>query len=329
MKRSLKLLAAAVATATGLSLAACAPGGTVPSDPSDQPETAPAYVPVNIGVGADAAYAAFFVADQLGLFAEAGLDVTLTPFSTGGDALAALGAGQIQMTQSSPATITSIIANNPSITAFVQTVDVAGINKVVLRNGVESATDVKSFGYVKGLSQYMAYAYFEENGVDPATINWVAAGAGDMPALIQRGDIDGFFLWEPWPTNVTTAGSGSVVATATEFPDLDPVLVNWLASTDDWLAANEATAKAVTAVLGEAIDIIDDDPQVAADAVEQAVAIKAADALVMVGRLGFGLQPITGDVVAATQQIGDFFVSTGAISATPDLKSELVLDWSW
>ena len=329
MKRSFQLLALAAAAVAGLSLAACSSGAPAPSEAPTSTEPAVSYVPVNVGVGSDAGYSAFFVADQQGLFKKAGLDVTLTPFATGGDALAALSAGQIQMTQSSPATITTTIANNPSITAFVQTVDISKVNKVVLRDGIESAKDVKNFGYIAGLSQYMAYTYFEANGVDPSTINWIAAGAGDMPALIQRGDIDGFFLWEPWPTNVTTAGGGHIVASSADFPDMVPVMVNWVASTDAWLEANEPTAQAITKVLGEAIDIINADPKVAAAAVEKAVAIKADDALVMVERLSFGLKPITSDVVAATQKIGDFFVSTGAIKATPDLKSELVLDWSW
>jgi len=325
MKHTMKLLGAALAAAAALALAACSPGGTAPA-PSGS-SGADQYVPIQIGVGADAAYAPFFLADQQGLFKQAGLDVTLVPFATGGDALNALGAGQIAMTMSSPATITSTIANNPKITAFVQTVDIGRYNKVVLRKGVDTVKDVKNFGYVKGLSQYMGYSYFEANGIDPTTVNWVAAGAADLPALLQRGDIDGFVLWQPWPTNVETAGTGHVVALANDIPGLK--LVNWIATTHDWMDANEATAKAVVKVLGEAIDIIKSEPDTAAKAVETAVAIKASDAAAMLKEMDFGLTPITADDVAAATKIGDFFVSTGAITATPDLKTDLITDWSW
>lgn len=324
MKHTLKVLSVAAAAVVALGLAGCSPSGgaTPPASPSGTD-----YVPVQVGVGSDAAYAPFFVADQQGLFAKAGLDVTLTPFASGGDALSALGAGQIDITMSSPATITSTIANNPKITAFVQTVGLGRYNKVVLRNGIDSAEDVKTFGYVAGLSQYMAYNYLESEGVDPDSVTWVPAGAADMPALLQRGDIDGFVLWQPWPTNITTAGTGRVVAVADDIPGVK--LVNWVATTHDWLDANESTAKALATVLGDAMEIVKDDPEAAGKAVETAVAIDAKAAVGMLDEMDFGLAPITADDVASATKIGDFFVSTGAIKKTPDLEKDLVLNWSW
>jgi NitT/TauT family transport system substrate-binding protein len=324
LKHTLKVLSAAAVAIVALGLAGCSasadPGESASSSGTD-------YVPVQVGVGSDAAYAPFFIADQEGLFAKAGLDVTLTPFASGGDALTALGAGQIDLTMSSPATITSTIANNPKITAFVQTVGLGRYNKVVLRNGVDSAKDIKTFGYVAGLSQYMAYNYLKSQDIDPDTINWVPAGAADLPALLQRGDIDGFVLWQPWPTNVTTAGTGHVVALADDIPGVK--LVNWLATTHDWIDANDSTAKALVKVLGDAMDIVKQDPDAAANAVQTAVAIDAKAAAGMLDEMDFGLAPITSDDVTSTLKIGDFFVSTGAIAKTPDLKSDLVLNWSW
>lgn len=323
MKHTLKVLSAVAAvTAVALGLAGCAPSG----DKSTAASGA-AYVPVQVGVGSDAAYAPFFIADQEGLFKKAGLDVTLTPFASGGDALSALGAGQIDLTMSSPATITSTIANNPKITAFVQTVGLGRYNKVVLRKGIDSAKQVKTFGYVAGLSQYMAYGYLKSQGVDPASVNWVPSGAADLPALLQRGDIDGFVVWQPWPSKVTAAGTGHVVGVADDIPGVK--LVNWLATTHDWIDANQSTAQALVKVLGDAMKIVKDNPDAAAKAVETAVAIKATDAAGMLDEMDFGLAPITSDDVANTLKIGDFFVSIGAISKTPDLNSDLILNWSW
>ncbi len=324
MKYATKLfIALAGATAVALSLSACS--STPSAAPSDS--GAPAPVAIQIGVGADAAYAPFFVADQEGIFADAGLEVTLVPFASGGDALSAVSAGQVALTMSSPATITSIMANNDAITAFAQTVDLGRYNKAVLRDGVASAADVKKFGYVAGLSQYMAYTYFEENGVDPESIEWITGTAQDLTALLQRGDIDGFFLWEPWPTNAVKAGTGEIAATAAELDGL--TIVNWLATTHEWLDANDETAARVAGALEKAIDVIDQSPETAAKAVEKAVTIAQADAEGMLAEMDFGMKPITSDDVAAVTKIGEFFVSTGAIDAVPDLSKDLVLDWTW
>lgn len=322
--KHVKLLGSAAAAVLVFAFAGCAGPATAP-DPGATPGAD--YAPMRVGVGADAAYAPFFIADQNDLFAKVGLEVELVPFANGGDALNALGAGQIQVTMSSPATITSTIANNPEITAFAEVLDVGRYNKVVLRNGIESAADVKNFGYVAGLSHYLSHAYFESNGVDPDSINWIAAGAADLPALIQRGDIDGFFLWQPWPTNIEKAGTGHVVAVANDIPGLK--LANWLATTHDWFDDNEKTAAAFVSVVAQAIEVIDDDPDAAAAAVEKAVAIEAADARVMLDEMDFQLTAITPEAVEATTKVGDFFVENGTITATPDLATSLIVDWSW
>jgi len=324
VKHRMKLLAAAAAVAVGLSLTACSSGSGSGGSTSS---SGTGYVPVQIGVGADAAYAPFFLADQQGLFKNAGLDVTLVPFASGGDALNAVSSGQVDLTQSSPATITSLMANNAKITSFVKTASLARYNKVVLRNGVDSAKDVKTFGYQAGLSQFMAHSWLEDNGVDPASVQWVSGSPQDLTALLQRGDIDGFFLWQPWPTNAVNAGTGHVVATAADVKGLQ--VDQWLATTQDWLNANQPTAKALVQVLGDAIDKIQSDPQAAAQAVETAVAIKASDAVGMFSEMDFALAPITSEDVTAATKLDQFFVSIGAIDAAPDLSKDLVLDWSW
>lgn len=322
LNRKIRAFGVIAALAAAATLSACASGGTAGGETTGAPSAE--FVPVQIGVGADAAYAPFFVAEREGLFEAAGLDVTLVPFASGGDAITALNAGQIELTQSSPATTVSQLANNPDLTAFVKTVNLGRYNKAVLRTGVDSPADIKNFGYVAGLGQYMAIRFLEANDIDPASVNMIPAGAQDLAALLQRGDIDGFVLWEPWPANAETAGTGRVVSTIDEF---GLSLVNWLITTTSWLDENEATAHALVAVLAESIDLIDSDPDLAADAVESAVAIEAANARVMLGEMDFGLASITEDDVASATDVAEFFLEAGTIEQIPDLQTALVLDW--
>lgn len=322
LKRKIRAVGIITAFATAAMLTACASGGPVDSGGTGAPD--PQFVPVQIGVGADAAYAPFFVAEQEGLFVAAGLDVTLVPFASGGDAITAINAGQIELTQSSPATTASQLANNPDLTAFVKTVSLGRYNKAVLRTGVESPADIENFGYVAGLGQYMANRFLEANDIDPASINMIPAGAQDLAALLQRGDIDGFVLWEPWPANAEAAGTGQVVSSIEEF---GLSLVNWLITSKSWLDENETTARALVAVLAEAIEIIESDPELAAGAVEGAVAIEAANARVMLGEMDFGLVDIDENDVAAATDVAEFFLEAGTIEQIPDLESALVIDW--
>jgi NitT/TauT family transport system substrate-binding protein len=279
--------------------------------------------PLRIAVGIDPAYAPFFVADQEGMFSAAGLDVKLVQFGRGGEAVDALATGQVQVAGSSDTTTISQLRQNPSLRAMYSYEVSGSYVKVVLRNGVDSAAGIKKMGIVAGLSQISTDKYLEAHGVPAGTVQMITATPADMPALLARGDIDGYVLWEPWPATALSQGTGHVVAVT---GDYNWFYHHWAITTAPWLQANEAAARSIAKVLAQASQRVEADPQLAAAATKKAVNVAEDQTITAVKEIDFGIANLTKKDVEAAQSVVDFYKKIGVLSEQPDLASTMLLD---
>lgn len=279
---------------------------------------------LRVGVGIDAAYAPFFMADAEGMFKQAGLNVELVQFGRGGEAVDAVNAGEVQIAGNSDTTTTAQMASAPKLNAFASYESSNKYIKAILRNGLTGAKDIKKIGYVQGLSQIATNKYLKANGIDPASVEFVPASPADMPALLGRSDIDGYVLWEPWPQMAVDQKIGFVDQVSEKF---DFSYYHWLVSDSAWLAANEEQAQKFTKVLDEAAKRVEADPNLASTVTEKAVKIKPADTLVAIDQIDFAVKALDEGSVASTTEIVDFYQSVGAIKTRPDLTKSLVLNW--
>ncbi|MFX5812994.1 ABC transporter substrate-binding protein, partial [Acinetobacter baumannii] len=73
--------------------------------------------------------------------------------------------------------------------------------KLVARKAITSADKIKKFGIVAGsVSEYVTGLTLKTLNIDAAKVEMVRSGPPELPALLARGDIDAYFVWEPWPT---------------------------------------------------------------------------------------------------------------------------------
>ncbi|MDQ0282148.1 ABC transporter substrate-binding protein [Rhodococcoides fascians] len=280
---------------------------------------------IRIAVGIDASYAPFFVADEQGLFEKAGLDVELVQFGRGGEAVDALSTGQVQMAGSSDTTTIAQLQQNPALRAMYSYESSGKYIKVVLRNGVDGPQSIRKLGIVAGLSQISTVKYLEANGVSPDSVEMISATPTDMPALLSRGDIDGYVMWEPWPSAAIDQGTGKVVATTGDF---DWFYHHWAITTQSWLDGNEDTARAVRDVLSEATAEVEADPQAAAAATKTAVNVDEAQTVQSIDEIDYAVEDLTPTSVAAAQSVVDFYTEIGAMNNQPDLNTALLVGWS-
>jgi ABC-type nitrate/sulfonate/bicarbonate transport system substrate-binding protein len=72
----------------------------------------------------------------------------------------------------------------------------------VTKPSITDPKQIKSIGFVPGsVSEYATERMFAKFGIDPKSVNLVRIGPPEAPALLARGDLDGYFMWEPWPSN--------------------------------------------------------------------------------------------------------------------------------
>ena len=168
----------------------------------DSAAVASDYDPIVIGVGVDATYAPFFLAESEGMFEDAGLDVTLQQFSAGGLAVDAIAGKEVQIAAASPATMVAKQASNAELRSLFKYFTSDATIGVVGNEDVSDAADIETFGVMPGVSQYDAYKYLQSEGVDPEGVKFeVVQDPSTLPPLTQKGDLDAYVLWEPWVTN--------------------------------------------------------------------------------------------------------------------------------
>lgn len=277
---------------------------------------------VRIAVGVDPSYAPIFLADHEGMFEAAGLDVQVIQTEGGAAGAQNVVAGTSELSGNADSTALSVMAANPSLRALGVFQESDRYFQVVLRNGVEPKS-IKTMGVFPGIGLYFTNQYLASLGIDPTTVTLVSTSPPEQPALLARGDIDGFLSFDPWVTQSVNTG-GRVVATTGDF---GAMYAQWIIASDNWLSANEETAGKVFKVISEASAIVNSDPDRAATAIAASIQMDPAEAADRVTQIDFGGRGFTEDDVERANELVAFFREQGKISADIDPSAVLLSGW--
>jgi NitT/TauT family transport system substrate-binding protein len=272
--------------------------------------------PIKIAIGVDAAFAPFYVAKQNKLFEKHGVNVELVQFTQGGDALDAVAAGQMPLGGAAEPT-TLIRAARTDIKVLGIYGQSGSYIKFVAKPGITDPKQARKLGVVPGsVSEFATEQMLAKLGVDRKSVELVKAGPPEFPALLARGDVDGYFLWEPWPTNGVKQG-GKVLLTS---GDVGYTYNMWLSASGAWLSAHQADAKAILAALAAACAIVRADPAAGAAAVQAEAKIPAATALESLKEIQCTVRDFTPADIASYDKIADFLVARKITPAKVDLS---------
>ncbi|MFB9947967.1 ABC transporter substrate-binding protein [Rhizobium puerariae] len=265
-----------------------------------------------IGVGTDAAYTPFYLALERGIFKKHGLDVQFLKFSNGGEAVDAVVAGQAQLSGAAEQTTMIRMARGADLRPTVIYEESGSYIKLVTKPDIADVKQIKTFGVVKGsVSEYSASLAMSKFGVDPSTVKIVPAGPPELPALLARGDIDGYFAWEPWPSIGIRQGGKALLTSG----DVGYAYTMWLTASGAWLDKNMGTAKSVVAALTEVNAQITAEPDKAAQEFQAITKLPASDTVGFLKTTKWDVRPFTERDYASFDKIVDFMVSQ-KISAT-------------
>jgi ABC-type nitrate/sulfonate/bicarbonate transport system substrate-binding protein len=156
---------------------------------------------ITILTGGDAAYTPLFVAGDKGYFKNEGVDVSIRMFPSGTDAMLAFRAVGAPFVAA---------GDVPSLVLW-EGDDVVGIAPFyatpdnllgVVRADIKNAADLKGkkIATRKGsTAEYFLTTYLTKNGVNPADVNIINLGPEENAPALLAGNIDGFFIWGPYP----------------------------------------------------------------------------------------------------------------------------------
>ncbi|MCJ7710832.1 MAG: ABC transporter substrate-binding protein [Chloroflexi bacterium] len=256
-------------------LAAAACGSTPSASPAAEP------VPLTVGLGyiPSVQFAQFYLADQAGYYADAGLDVTLQN-QIDPDLITLLGQGAVDIGSGDGTSVIPAVSQGIPV-VYTSTIYGRFPAVVIARSdsGIATAADLKGKRIGTpgkyGTSWIMLQALLGSAGLTTEDVTIVEFPDYSQAAALEQGQVDavtGFANNEP--IQMVNAGMDPVVLTV---DDVVPLPGPGLVTGTETLAAKADALKAFTAATLRAMETITADPQAGLDATFAAIPDLAAD----------------------------------------------------
>jgi len=243
---------------------------------------------MTIATGVDPAFSQFYVAKEGGIFEKNGLDVTINTGPSGSAMVPFLVNNQVQAAYGSD--LAGVINHqvDPNIVAVADGTYLANWESVVARD-IDSLEGLKGkkVGVAMGTGAEIFWRrLLAQRKLNPADYTLVNVEAPEMLAALERNDINGFAVWEPWPTRTLKAVKGAkVVATnAGVYNNINFIYMN-----RGWIEQNRATAEKFVKALCEANDVIEKDRPAAATMVAKFLKMPVELATELMPKLEFDM----------------------------------------
>ncbi len=167
---------------------------------------------------------AFFVANDKGFFKEEGLDVQAKSFSSPGDPLLPLLAGDLDAALSTADSVITVLDKAPDQLKVVYLTDTsAGADAIIAKKAIANVKALKGHTVAATLgqcNQLLLEKALEKAGLTDKDIKLTNMNADDSGAAFAAGKLDVAVTWEPWITKSAGEKTGHVIFSSAETPNL-------------------------------------------------------------------------------------------------------------
>jgi ABC-type nitrate/sulfonate/bicarbonate transport system substrate-binding protein len=277
--------------------------------------------------------AAQIIADKQGYFEEEGVKVKNHLIENGPEMGSMIAGGSAPISLMSNFLPITIKASDVPVKVVAVLDQMAGTQAMVGRPGLKlnSAKDLEglTIGMPNGAEVYYAIKSMgEELGVDVSKVNYINLAPSDGLVALQRGDIDALAAWEPFITKGTQAGGEFILSgRQSNLPEKQGD-VNWLSvhstliATDDFLAKNPNTIKALIRALKKGTDFINDNREEAVKILAPELRLTEAELTEIMNRNVYTMEvDNTYWNDSNSEGIMDYFISVGNIPKKPDVET--------
>lgn len=218
---------------------------------------------MTIATGVDPSFAPYYVAREGGIFQKHGLDVTVNTGPSGSAMIAFLVGNQINSAYGAEQAGVSAHIVDQNVVAVAEGTALLRWISVLGRN-IASMDDLKGkrVGVARGTgSETFWLSVVAKLNLNPADYTIVNVEAPEMVAALERGNIDAFAVWEPWPTRAQRAIPNTRILVSNEQIQ---VVRNFVYMNKGWAEANSDTTARFMRALIEAQELIASNPDQAA-----------------------------------------------------------------
>lgn len=210
--------------------------------------------------------AQFVLAIHDNLLSSRGLDIELSPFSSGAAMGPALIAGNLDIIANGDIPAIPIFASGEPIKALCPLSDFSADQAIVVRKSITEPAqlDGARLALFKGsVATLFIERYAAHHGLDINKIDLIHMDPAQQPPALASGDIDGYINWEPHIWSATARFPDSHVLARANDGDSYMKVFNILLVREEFLNANREAVVNFVAGLVEAYDALNSDPDVA------------------------------------------------------------------
>lgn len=254
---------------------------------------------MTIATGVDPSFAPFYVARIGGFFERNGLDVTVNTGPSGSAMVAFLVGNQINSAYGAEqAGVSSHLVDSNVVAVAEGTALLRWIS--VLGRNVASMDELKGkrVGVARGTgSETFWLSVVSKLNLNPADYTIVNVEAPEMVAALERGNIDAFAVWEPWPTRAMRAIPNTRILVSN---DAIQIVRNFIYMNKGWAQGNAETTQRFLRSLIQAQEFIAAEPDQAAQQVSRFLRLDRALVAELMTKVGYRMD-LTADSVANIQ----------------------------
>jgi NitT/TauT family transport system substrate-binding protein len=210
---------------------------------------------ITIATGVDPSFAQFYVGKEGGFFERNGLDVTVNTGPSGSAMIAFLIGNQINCAYGAEQAGVSAHIVDPNVVVVAEGVALLRWISVLGRN-MSSMEELKGkrVGVARGTgSETFWLSVVSKLNLNPADYTIVNVEAPEMVAALERGNIDAFAVWEPWPTRAMRAIPNTRILVNNETIQ---IVRNFIYMNKGWAEANRPVTERLMRALIQATEFI-------------------------------------------------------------------------
>jgi ABC-type nitrate/sulfonate/bicarbonate transport system substrate-binding protein len=240
---------------------------------------------VLIGSGLAGPYVNYPVAIEKKFFEKHGLKPELKIFSSGPEAIQAVGAGAVHLSHTGEFTHLTLKSRGADLAVVARNIVNTGDLGVGVTKGINGPKDLVGktcAALLGGAGQWYAYRYRTVYGLGATDFKLINLAAPEWLPALARGDVQCFFGWEPWLTQLPDVVPGGKVIHRNG-QDNVYVLQNAVAFNATWIKDDPDAARAAMLALIDTMAWVNDNRREAAQ-----IAAKAfqADPAVLEKQMG-------------------------------------------
>lgn len=320
---ALAMITSACSSNTGTS-------STAPSASEAPASVAATATPVesrSVGIAADGFLlgSQAWVALDRGFFADESLEVTVSLYGTGIEAIQAVIARQADLGPALDFAVLNLAAAADENMRVVGAIAAPkpGFHSLAVQNDINGPQDLvgKTIGYVEGTSEhYVTIRYLEQNGIDLESVELVPLpGLFELVGALRTNDIQAAWTWLSGTQEADADENLKLLTDDSEVLDTSAI---YLVAGAEWAAENQDVIVRVLRAYDQASEVLNAEPDAAAQIVAEAVSGDAATfaAIIPNQRFGIGFSDVQLD---SFDQIAQFLIETGKLPADFDIREFL------